>query len=114
MEYTVAFYDPATEEYTINSLEKVGKNKLEGVLRQTVADNAENLSSEALPEETYYGKQVRYKDVVYTVASYDEDTKTYTISSVEKVKKDTLEGKKTEGSRSAGGQSKRQGTFKAS
>lgn len=112
--YTVASYDPATETYTINSLEKVGQIKLEGVLRQTVADKRQTVAenAEPLPSETYYGKQVRYKDVAYTVASFDKGTRTYTISSVVKVSKDKLEGKEMEELKRAGGQG-RSGTFKA-
>lgn len=89
MEYTVAFFEPATEKYTLNSLEKVGKEKLEAVLQQTVAE-----STKTLPPKSYYGKQVRYKDTVYTVVSFNEDTKAYTISSVVKVGQYVLEVKK--------------------
>lgn len=114
VEYTVASYDPASEKYTISSLEKVGQIKLESVLRQTVVSERQTVAenAEKIPSETYYGKKVRYKDVAYTVASYDEGTKTYTISSVVKVEKDKLEGKKMEESKKAGGQG-RSGTFKA-
>jgi hypothetical protein len=111
VEYTVASYDPATETYTINSLEKVAQNKLEGVLRQTVAESAKTLPSETSPSEAYLGKQVRYKNVAYTVTSFHEETTTYTISSVVKVKKDSLEDQKTEASTRAGGQGKRAGTW---
>lgn len=116
MEYTVASYDPATETYTINSLEKVAQTKLEGVLRQTIAESAKTLPSETSPSETspseaYLGKRVRYKDVAYTVASFDAKAKTYTISSVVKVKKNDLEGQETEVPTGAGGQSRRSGTW---
>lgn len=111
MEYTVASYDPATETYTINSLEKVAQTKLEGVLRQTIAESAKTLPSETSPSEAYLGKRVRYKDVAYTVASFDAKAKTYTISSVVKVKKNDLEGQETEVPTGAGGQSRRSGTW---
>lgn len=106
MEYTVASFDPATDTYTINSLEKVGKTQLEAVLQHIVAE-----SSETLPPESYYGKRVRYKEVPYTVASFDTGTQIYTLTSVVKVEKDVLDQKR-EGSRGADGQGKRRNTGK--
>jgi hypothetical protein len=66
----------------------VGKEKLEALV-YTVAESA-NTS----PPKSYYGKQVRYKDAVYTVVFFDEDTKAYTISSIVKVGNYVLDVKK--------------------
>jgi hypothetical protein len=113
--YTVASYDSATGKYTLSSIEKVGQKQLEGVLQKNADKSAKTLAenAETLTPKSNYGKKVLYKEVEYTVTSFDEKTGIYTIRSVRKAEKHELDGEKPERPTSVGGQGKRSSTLKA-
>ncbi|KAL9479978.1 hypothetical protein ACSS6W_004764 [Trichoderma asperelloides] len=80
VQYTVASFDPVTDKYTIFSVEKVGKNKFGGKIK---LDHDRPKSN--------YGKTLQYKEMPWTIKSFDSVTNEYTITSVQRVGKRELE-----------------------